>query len=276
MLRSFEHRLNDRKLNQASQTACLAFLPQLIAVIEETPDIELRHTAISCVDRVAEKFGKKDPSAVLAAVQAISGKNCLGAAESSLQVISLLCLATMVEASGDMFISVVPKTFPAAINHLGASIAEDVEDESLHNAVYSFLGALLVYVPWAITGADLDRFLTISYESANAEIGELCDQSRSEALAMVPKQVELRECFAALVRTWPSAMTRGPLVSVPVAQRGRCTDDDTGCQGVHSNPSPNNRSTAKVDDCQAIGNLGRSVSQDLGPAAHSTLTSHRR
>jgi hypothetical protein len=135
----------------------------------------------------------------------------------------------MVEASGDMFISIVPETFPTAISHLGVSIAEDIEDESLHNGVYSFLEALLIYVPWAIAGADLDRLLTASYESANAEIGKSCDQRRSEALALVPKQVEPKECFAALERTWPSAMTGGPLVSDPAGQRQVCTDDDEAC-----------------------------------------------
>ncbi|KAK4694480.1 U3 small nucleolar RNA-associated protein 10, partial [Lecanoromycetidae sp. Uapishka_2] len=52
--------------------------------------------------------------------------------------------------------------------------------------------------------------LRASYESANAEMGEDCDQSRVGALNLIAKQVGTKECFAALMRTWPCAMTEGP------------------------------------------------------------------
>ena len=215
VLRSFEAQLSSKKLDQrASQTACLGFLPRLVSIIEEIIDVPLRHITIACVDRTVEMFGKKDPSAIVVAAHTICGNRCLGAAESSLRVISLLCLTTMVEAAGDVFVSIIPKAFPVAIRNLATSIGEDTEDEILHNAVYSFLGALLMYLPWAVTGADLDRLLSVSYESANAEMGDVCDQRRTEALEIVPKHIGLKECLAALDRTWPIAMREGPLVSL--------------------------------------------------------------
>lgn len=174
--------------------------------------MQLKHTAIACVDCIIEKFGKKNVAAVVEIAVIIAGEKCLGAAEGSLRVISLLCLATMIEISGDLFISIIPKAFPTAINHLETSIREDTEDPNLHKAVYSFLSALLLYVPWAVTGADLDQLLTVSYESANASLGEECDQSRVQVLSLVAKHVKARECFAALERTWTRAMTEGPSV----------------------------------------------------------------
>ena len=215
ILLSFEAQLNDKRLDQrGSQTACLGFLPRLVSIIEEIPDIPLRHTTIACVDRIVEMFGKKDPSAVVAAAHTICGNRCLGAAEGSLRVMSLLCLSTMIEAAGDVFVSIIPKTFPMAIRNLVISIGEDTEDKTLHNAVYSFLGALLMYLPWAVTGADLDRLLSLSHESANADMGDVCDQRRTEALELVPKQIGLKDCLAALDRTWSNAMREGPLVSL--------------------------------------------------------------
>ena len=222
VLRSFEAQLNDKKKDQrASQTACLGFLSRLVSIIEETLDVPLRHTTIACVDRIVQMFGKKEPSAAVLAAQTICGNGCLGAAESSLRVISLLCLTTMIEAAGDGFVSIIPRSFPLAIRYLATSIGEDTEDKTLHNAVYSFLGALMMYLPWAVTGADLDRLLSVSHESANADMGKLCDQRRTEALELVPNQVGVKDCLAALDRTWSSAMREGPLVSLLMWARNK-------------------------------------------------------
>lgn len=215
VLRSFGHRLNDNKLDlEASQAACLAFLPPLASIIKESSDVSLKHIAVVCMDRIAELFGKKDVAAIVASARIVAGDECLKASESSLRTISMLCLATMVEVLSDGFISILPLALPKAMDNLATSIQEDTEDGALHNAVYSFLGALILYVPWMVTGADLDFALKLSFESANAEMGEECDQSRIEALRLVPKKVEAKDCLAALDRTWTISMTEGPLVSL--------------------------------------------------------------
>ena len=214
VLRSFRHRLKDRTLDlKASQAACLAFLPHLASVITESSDVSLKHTAVGCMDRITELFGKKDVTAIIASAKIIAGDECLGASESSLRTISMLCLATMVEVLSDSFISILPLALPKAMDGLATSFGEDTEDDALHNAVYSFLGALIVYVPWMVTGEDLEFVLKLSFESANAEMGEECDQSRRDALRLVPKKVEAKECLAALDTTWAVAMNGGPLVS---------------------------------------------------------------
>ncbi|CAD6593091.1 MAG: snoRNA-binding rRNA-processing protein utp10 [Alectoria sarmentosa] len=211
VLRSFGHRLNDNKLDlKASQAACLAFLPNLESIVEESSDVSLKHTAVVCMDRIAELFGKKDVAAIIASARVVAGNKCLRASESSLRTISMLCLATMIEVSSDSFISILPLALPEVMDSLSTSIEEDTEDGALHNAVYSFLSALILYVPWMVIGADLDLVLKLSFESANAGIGRYCDQIRIEALRLVPKNVEARECLAALDRTWTIAVMEGP------------------------------------------------------------------
>lgn len=212
-LRSFEYRLSDAKIdNQATQTACLAFLPRLLSIIKESRDVPLIHLAIGCVDKISEVFGKKDVSAVIESAKTISSDICLGAAESSIRVTALICLATMVEVSADAFISIVPHALAKAMDILADSIRENSKDSILHNTVYTFLSALLHYLPWVVTGAELDRLLKLSYESANAEMGEECDQRRIDALHLLPRTLEAKECFAALKRTWTDAVTEGPMV----------------------------------------------------------------
>lgn len=175
--------------------------------------MSLKRAAVVCIDRIAELFGKKDVAAIIASAKIVAGDECLRSNESSLRTISMLCLATMVEVTSDEFVPILPLALPKAMDSLATSLGEDTEDGALHNAVYSFLGALILYLPWMVTGADLDNVLKLSFESANAEMGKECDQSRIETLRLMPKKVAAKECLAALDRTWTVAMTDGPLAS---------------------------------------------------------------
>ena len=213
-LRSLAYRLDDIKLGlEASQAGCLAFLPNLAHIVKESSDESLKKTAVVCMDRIAELFGKKDVAAIVASASMVAGDKALGASENSLRIVSLLCLATMVEVTGHRFISILPLALPKAVDSLATSIGKDTEDGALHNAVYSFLGTLILYVPWMITSADLTLILRLSFASANAEINEECDQNRIGVLRLVPRKVEAKDCLAALDETWTDAMTEGPVVS---------------------------------------------------------------
>ena len=210
---SLEQRVDSSKSGDlATQNACLGFLARLTTLLRDSPDILLKHTATTCVDRITERYGKKDTNAVAAVIKVISGADCLTASDSKLCVIALLCLATSVEVLREGIIPMIPQALPKAIDHLESSIHDDLKEESLHNAVYSFLEALFTYVPWIITEQYLDRFLSISYASANARLGSRCHQYRLDVLKLLAKKVEPKECFAALKRTWSSAMTEGPQV----------------------------------------------------------------
>ena len=214
-LRSYCHRLNDDGLDlEASQAGCLAFLPHLTQITKECSNTSLTKIAVVCIDRTAELFGKKDVASIVASARIVAGDECLGANEDSVGIVSLLCLATMVQVSSHSFISILPLALPKAIESLATSIGENPGNGALHNAVYSFLGALILYVPWMVSGADLASILKLSFESANAATSEDCDQSRIRVLRLLPKKLEAKDCFTALVTTWRDAMTEGPLVSL--------------------------------------------------------------
>lgn len=212
-MQSLEARLQSSN-NEPPQArkACLAFLPQLTKVIEESTDETLRRVAVVCIDQIVERFGRKDVDAVSAAATTIGGARCLATAENSVVVAALLCLATMAEILGEAFIPRIPQSLPITMDHLAASLDEDAEDPRLHNACYAFVTSLLLYLPLVVTGTYLDHFLKVSYESANAEMGDECNNIRTEALKLVAKSLEPKDCFAALDRTWTNAMAEGPLV----------------------------------------------------------------
>ena len=178
-------------------------------MIQESTDPLFKQSAISTIDQITEKYGKSSPPVIIDAVPTISGDACLGAGEASLCTASLLCIATMVEVSGEMIVPVIPLLLSKVGDNLESSISKNNGNTTLHNASYSVVLALLIYVPWMITGPDLDRILTLSHKSANTDMGPDCNQTRTETLQSIARQIDANEVFAALDRTWSCAVAEG-------------------------------------------------------------------
>ncbi|KAL8930115.1 MAG: hypothetical protein Q9172_000200 [Xanthocarpia lactea] len=208
-LKSFELRLSRRKSEQAAgHAACLGFLRQLTSLVQESTNEPTQRVALACVDTIVETFGKKDIGAVIGATSTVI--ECLGAESEEMQITALLSLATIVEVLGDEFIAFVPQTLPKSIHSLESKLDDSTCSNRFHNAGYSFFSAVLMYTPWAITGPNLDLLLRVSHGSANADLDESCSVERRATLGLVAKQVETKDCCAALGRTWANAMTEGP------------------------------------------------------------------
>ncbi|MCJ1284859.1 snoRNA-binding rRNA-processing protein utp10 [Xylographa opegraphella] len=211
VLRSLEHRIGTESAgNHAAQEACINFLAELSFILESSSDLLLLHSATSCIDRIIERYGKKDVEAVWAVMKVVASNMCLGADDSRLRIMALLCLSTSVEVLGEAIILIIPHALPKAMDHLEAILGGEDVDSSMHNAAYSFLGSLLLYIPWIMTGPYLDRALKTSHESANAGLPADCNVARKEVLNLIAKQAGPQECFGALLRTWDSAMVEGP------------------------------------------------------------------
>lgn len=190
----------------------MQFLPELTIIITKAPEVLLKLAALECVDQISERFGKKNIGAIADAAKVISSAQCLGHADNRLCTLALLCLTSMVEVLDQDILPILPEALPRAYEHLRKSIDEGIENERLHNAVYTFISALLMHVPWIITGGYLDSILKLSYESSNAEMGQSCDYSRKETLQLFAKQTNAKDLFLALERSWSAAVTEGPQV----------------------------------------------------------------
>ena len=167
------------------------------------------------MDRIVEKHGKKDEAAVTRVAKTIVGEKCLGATDNRLRVLSLLCLATMVEILGEAAVPIVSQSLSKALEYQKGSIEDHDAEVRLHNAVYSLICNIVLYLPWMLTASYLDRFLTTSYLSANADMGPQCAASRSEAFRLLAKHIDAKECLTALERTWRAVMEEGPEVMHP-------------------------------------------------------------
>lgn len=150
---------------------------------------------------------------MLKVTNAVAGPQCLGAGSREIRVTSLLCLSTIVEVAQDEFVPFVPQTLPKVLSVLSSEIEEGSCSKRLHNATYSFFSSLLLYSPWAIAAPDLDLLLKVSHGSANANLDDACSAERRTTLEFIARQIESKECCAALERTWANAMAEGPEVA---------------------------------------------------------------
>ncbi|GAB7353970.1 hypothetical protein MBLNU459_g4567t1 [Dothideomycetes sp. NU459] len=211
VLTSLELRGKTAKVNDTpAANALLDVLPHVTAVISQGTDMDLTHSAVICVDVVAERFGKKDMAAVLAAAQVVSSASAFGSSDNKVRIISLLCLATMVEILRDDLVPLLPQVLNQAFQYVRATKTPSPDGQQLHNAVYSFLSSVLEYIPWMFSAKTLDEALHLTQESASNNVyGRSGAANRDQFSALVSKQVEAREILSALERTFDGAISSG-------------------------------------------------------------------
>ncbi|KAJ9664087.1 snoRNA-binding rRNA-processing protein utp10 [Coniosporium apollinis] len=196
--------------DERARAAVLEFLPRVTDIITTSSDVALKRTAVLCIDQIAEKFGKKDTTRVASAAEVVVSDHALGSQDDGLRRGSLLCLATAVEVMRpDEFIPLMPQALPNAFAYLEESIGHGEEKEPLHNAVYAFICAIIEHVPFMFSVTHLVKTLQLSYGSAVADLSEEADESRQQFYRLAVRQIDAKECFAAIERNWDGAVRAG-------------------------------------------------------------------
>ncbi|KAI8626881.1 armadillo-type protein [Xylariaceae sp. FL1651] len=210
VLRAVEVRIDqESQADTNSRAALLAFLPQLTAIIRVSDDVAYKHIAVGCVDKISEKFGKKDPEAVAAAALTIAGDKCLGQDDVHLRVMALLCLASLVDVLQDGIVPVLPSAIPKALSYIIESFANSIQLPELHNAGYAFITALAQYLPYMLSGSYLKQILAVSSASAKSKLGTECNDTRLQCLEFIAKQVNAKTMFGALGQSWGTYANSG-------------------------------------------------------------------
>lgn len=211
VLRALEARVETERNNDYdARMALLTFLPQLTAVIRESDDIRYKYTAVTCVDKIAEKYGKKDIEAVLAAAATIAGEHCLGQSDAQLRIMALLCLTSLVDVLQDAIVPVLPVAIPQTVSYLRMSVEEGTIDLELHSACYGFISSLAEQLPYMLSSY-VDEILEISNLSASAvEVDDETKDNRVSCLEVLAKTLDGKDLFVSVAKNWQSASTCGP------------------------------------------------------------------
>ncbi|KAJ6189844.1 hypothetical protein N7519_004752 [Penicillium mononematosum] len=212
VLRLLETRLRQNpERDNLSQIRVLDFLPTLVGIVESSPDILLKHAAVSCIDRITDKYGRKDPSKVIAAARVVASESCLGQSDDRIRYMGVLCLASMAEVLGQAMIPALPDTLKRSLELLELSLVSGEENSRLHDAVFTLFSALFVHLPFMISAGHLDKMLLLSFKSANADIEESSDESRQECLRLMARKVDVGATLGAVDRNWQHAVQAGPI-----------------------------------------------------------------
>ncbi|CCT61167.1 hypothetical protein [Plenodomus lingam JN3] len=194
---------NDRK----SVQALLSFLPSVERLLQESPDMEAKIISVSCIDRIIERFGKKDLKAIASVAQSISGSQALSSSDDRVRVLSLLCLTSVFDVLEDEAISLLPKILPTAFEYLSQAVGQ--EKSGLHNAVFTLLSNIVERLGYMFSRDYLVTALQLSHRSASASLENTCDESRLGFYQSISEHLSAQEVFVAIKGTWQHAVSQG-------------------------------------------------------------------
>ncbi|KAF2011080.1 hypothetical protein BU24DRAFT_399265 [Aaosphaeria arxii CBS 175.79] len=193
--------------DQQSVDSLLSFLPQADALLQKSEDIDVKAVTVSCIDRVIERFGKKDVTAVESVARTIAGAQSLASKEDRVRILSLLCITSIVDVLEEEAISLLPTVLPIAFKYLEESITE--EKRGLHNAVFALLTNIVDRLAFMFSREYLIPALKLSHRSAVGDLGDSCDESRRGFYQSLSAGLEAQEIFVAIKSTWSAALSNG-------------------------------------------------------------------
>jgi U3 small nucleolar RNA-associated protein 10 len=207
-VKSVEVRARSAKQNdKRAVSALISFLPSVENVLRQSQDRDAKIVSVSCIDQIVERFGKKDPSAVAAVAQTISGSHALSSSDDTIRILSLVCLTSIVDVLEDEAISLLPVVLPTAFGYLSQAI--EGKKTGLHNAVYELLSNIVERLGYMFSREYLETALELSHRSAADELEEACDESRRTFFQSVSEHLSAQETFAAIKSTWSHAVSQG-------------------------------------------------------------------
>jgi U3 small nucleolar RNA-associated protein 10 len=176
----------------------------------------LKHAAVTCIDRITEKYGKKEPSKVTHAAQIVASASCIGQEDDRIRINGVLCLASMVEVLGQAMIPALPEVLNRSLSLLEISMESNKLNTRLHDAVFTLFSSLFVHLPYMVSASHLDRLLVLSFKSAATE--DLDNDNRQESLRFMARKVDMGSTFASIDRNWEQAVKAGPAATREVLE----------------------------------------------------------
>ncbi|KAK0940620.1 snoRNA-binding rRNA-processing protein utp10 [Friedmanniomyces endolithicus] len=198
VFQSLESRVAQAKRGDSTlQQTFLEVLPNCCIFVAQEQPVAVRHAAITCMDQIIEKYGKRDRATVLQAAKTVSGDAALGSEVVSLRRMSVLCLASMVAVLGDEFIPILPKVLSRTLDCLDETQSAVKCNKQMQSAAFGFATAVLDHLPWMYSAEYLDRTLQQAAVSRDIET-----DASSAFCALAPSKIQAEPMLSSLDRTF--------------------------------------------------------------------------
>lgn len=199
VLESLELRATEAKTSDnQSRQVLLDVIPTIGRIIEKSDSDRLVLYSISCLDKVVEKFGKKNISVVLSSAKVVSAEAILGHANISIQITALFFLSTAVETLRDDMVGILPQVLQKALKCLQKSL-NITSGERLYSAVLALMTAVVDFMPWLVSSTTITAILQSSIDaSANANVAGPSRNSRTAFVTLAAKNVDIQHMLKAI------------------------------------------------------------------------------
>ncbi|TKX19604.1 BP28CT (NUC211) domain-containing protein [Elsinoe australis] len=181
-----------------ARTVLLETLPIISRLIQSSDSQVIQHGAVACVDKIVDKFGKKDLPAVIDAAKVIASPAALGQPTVAIQVISLFALTTMIEVLRDDIIGILPGVIDKVLEHLERSVTTQ-PSVRLCDASLTLLTTTLDYLPFMISKAAMTRIIQSSIDAgANPDLAISTRRTRESFVNLAAKTIDLKLTLGAV------------------------------------------------------------------------------
>ena len=185
------------------------FLDQVLDLSNSSSDLTLRIAAVSCIDRIGSKLGRKDPNHLTIAASTIAKLPILNNADDRLKIVSLLCLASLVDVLREAFIPLSTQVLPIAISHFESSIKKETNSTELHDAAIALLSAILEHIPFILSIFDLNKVLHLIQVSASSVLSKRAGENRRLIYRLIVQNVDDGPCFTVIENSTRGATMAG-------------------------------------------------------------------
>ncbi len=196
-------------------SAALAYLADLEDILKSTDDDKLRTAVIVCIDRITEKYGRKDIDASIRIAAVLGNEAGTVAGHSSVQHLSVLTLSSIFEIVGEAAVPLVAETMSNALALIEGSLEEEKENAQLHDAAFTLVSTVVSNVPFMVSEEHLDRILTLTAEAAFSDLPRSCMDARKDALSTIARKIDLNTLIVSLCRTWEQVIENDIEAVVP-------------------------------------------------------------
>ena len=182
-------------------SAALAYLTDLEEFLKTTKDDKLKAAAVACIDKITEKYGRKDIDASIKIATVLASETCM-AANKPVQHLSVLTLSSIYDIVGEAAVPLVLETMSNGLSLIESSFEEGKQDARLHDAAFTLLSTVVSNVPFMISEEHLDRVLTLAAEAVFSDLPHSCIDARKDALSTIARNIDLGTLLTSLSRTW--------------------------------------------------------------------------